>query len=416
MSPRSSHFSTLLLAGTTIVFAALWLSERRQNTRLVTEIKAGHGTRVVSSSATASASNPGPSARTASTAPTPAATPAPKSFLATGAIEAALVQLIHDHAWRTDRRGLAHVLDSIAPGDVPFALQLVGRDAVGQGRRELQLMLLRRWAGSDAAAAYAWAGSNAKGRMAMIARQVVADAWAATDPVGALATVGPLPAVLGHLARIEPEVAAENALKVQGGSRNAGIEMVANAWFGKDPQAAIAWVESLPPNNDRAMALRAVMGPMVDADPTAMSGYIANLPANADMAGVARDFAGHWANNDPAAAAAWVSQLPAGSPLQSAAVPLVARQFADDDPAAAGRWVDSLPAGPVHDDAVKAYVFQEMGDDPSIAATWTAKVANPNLRNNLTVDIARNWLRFDPTAARQWIAQTALPDPIKQRL
>jgi hypothetical protein len=43
-------------------------------------------------------------------------------------------------------------------------------------------------------------------------------------------------------------------------------------------------------------------------------------------------------------------------------------------------------------------------------------LTDQNQRNNAIENIARNWLRTDPTAAEKWLVNTSLPKQQKQNL
>ena len=65
---------------------------------------------------------------------------------------------------------------------------------------------------------------------------------------------------------------------------------------------------------------------------------------------------------------------------------------------------------------MQSYVNNLAYQYPDIAAPWAAAMTDPNQRNNAIENVARNWLRTDPTAAANWLATTSLPQPQMQNL
>jgi hypothetical protein len=65
---------------------------------------------------------------------------------------------------------------------------------------------------------------------------------------------------------------------------------------------------------------------------------------------------------------------------------------------------------------VQSYVNNVANQYPDIAAPFAEAMTDPNQRNNAIQNVARNWLRTDPTAATAWLATTTLPDQQKQNL
>jgi hypothetical protein len=53
---------------------------------------------------------------------------------------------------------------------------------------------------------------------------------------------------------------------------------------------------------------------------------------------------------------------------------------------------------------------------PSAALAWAQTITGDGIRNNLTRDLALQWLQRDRTAAQEWIANSKLPEQMKSEL
>jgi hypothetical protein len=53
--------------------------------------------------------------------------------------------------------------------------------------------------------------------------------------------------------------------------------------------------------------------------------------------------------------------------------------------------------------------------DPESALAWVASIADPDLRGAQLEQLAKDWLRMDGAAAREWIANTDQLTPAARR-
>jgi hypothetical protein len=75
-----------------------------------------------------------------------------------------------------------------------------------------------------------------------------------------------------------------------------------------------------------------------------------------------------------------------------------------------------LTAGHSRDSAVAAFAESLANSSPESAAKWLETVTDEEMRNSRLEMTAQRWLQTDEPAARQWIAQSALPPETKQQL
>jgi hypothetical protein len=112
------------------------------------------------------------------------------------------------------------------------------------------------------------------------------------------------------------------------------------------------------------------------------------------------------ARRDPAAAGAWALAL-ADEEARSSAVTGVVREWLDRDPDAAVAWVSTFPAGAMRESAARDVAREIRLSHPAEAAAWVEEITEIKSRTE-TAQIAYDaWRKVDPHAARAWFS--ALP-------
>ena len=110
----------------------------------------------------------------------------------------------------------------------------------------------------------------------------------------------------------------------------------------EDPEAALAWAESLGGGRETALAEARIALVIADSDPR----RAATMLADSGDAGRERDVAivqvlQHWSAREPAAAADWLTMFPAGNFRKAGMHAVISRWLAADAPTAMG-WLGSL--------------------------------------------------------------------------
>jgi len=89
-------------------------------------------------------------------------------------------------------------------------------------------------------------------------------------------------------------------------AKDAGIMIVAESWFAKDPHAAADWLNTLPPGDPRDHGVEMILPDAVSRDPSTALG-LANIISNPfGRANSLEGVVALWAKTDPAAATAAV--------------------------------------------------------------------------------------------------------------
>lgn len=292
----------------------------------------------------------------------------------------AALSSVFEGAEANDAASLVDSLKNIAPiipGEMHQSLLGVG---------------LSKWASVDAAGAARFLDLN--GREAGLALwQAVAERWGTLDPAGALAWLNK---------QSNPTIKEKQ------------MDGLMTGWLKTDLPAAAEYARAHldgTPASDRYAAVAANY--LAANDPQAAMAYIETLPEGTTKQFAQTLAAAKWAYLDPAAAAAWVSSLPPEG--QGAAVVSVISQWANQDPQAAGNWMNTLE-GPGKDSAISAYAAHLAPRDPGTALGWAQSIANPEIRTATVEALVQQWRERDPTRATDWINSSQLPDEEKARL
>jgi len=253
----------------------------------------------------------------------------------------------------------------------------------GATRDKLLQQVASNYAGQDFNGVLTWADKNLTGndydRVVNTALQNASD----QDPAAAAAALARLPDV--------------NAV-------NPAVQSIAFNWGRQDPQAAIAWAQSLPADNvaERNFAITNVFNAWVSTDPTAVAAYIQqNLSTDPSFGKLAVQVVDSWGNSDPQAALTWAQQLPAGA-AQGNAITAAITQLAKVDPQTAWQDAGQLSGGGAESaqvNVLSAWAAQQ----PAQAAAALQSLPSGGTANTATANVAKSWLAQDPNAASQWI-------------
>ena len=144
--------------------------------------------------------------------------------------------------------------------------------------------------------------------MGHILAGTVAKEWVRQDPDAALAWAATVPenqrlgaytGVLGTLATTDPGRASTLATKLEpGGARNHIINEIAKTWVRNDPDAALAWAESLE-GDERGRAVGEALGAWAQTQPAAAAAYLTRLDGDEMTDAYVPKIAGNWAAASP---------------------------------------------------------------------------------------------------------------------
>lgn len=384
--------------------------ERRDNLALRNELQAERAKPVFSPRQTAVET-----AAVENLAPPTAATSV--QSLPSSAVEATLLNIIQNRLLRRDRPATLQVLASIDKRDLPRAIEIVERAARNGTRNALRAALLRRWTQVDPRAAAAWASALPPSVQNAELNATITDIWSETDPEAALAQRPLTFTALRNLTRKAPEKAAQLALAEGSPDQRAyRISSVAEAWFERDPEAAMKWAVSLPAVSEKCAALQPFINQLADVDPAVVGSYIATLPEDVSTSRLVRQLVSRWSEVDPSSAGQWIQNLPATKETRGEALRILARAWADDDPDAAMAWAATLPTEQDRTAATSSLIQTLASYEPTTAARLATSLTDPREKLSAIHRIAWSWFRQDPAAAKAWLATLSLSPESREEL
>ncbi len=326
---------------------------------------------------------------------------------------------------------LGAVFQRIAGDDPVQAINLVAAVPEAGLKSDLAAKVAAAWIDRDPAAAAAWlAGDGAPLLAPTPLRLLLASAvarWSAFDPAAATRFVAASP--------------LENSADAQ------ELRVVSRDWGRKDPGAALAWTQSIPPGDPRkAPATYGALEGWTDLAPTQAAGYVGQLAfgTGRSYAGEAAAVAARWTEQQPTAAAQWAAGLPDRLARRDALkqvaatwakvdAPSAARWaaglpaggergeiwqgigdfWAETDPAGTESWLSTLPAGGDRDAAVAAYTAKIVAVNPEKALTWAKTLSVEPFATQQIQTLLAAWSRKDAVAARNWAATNQFaPTPL----
>ena len=75
-----------------------------------------------------------------------------------------------------------------------------------------------------------------------------------------------------------------------------------------------------------------------------------------------------------------------------------------------------LPATPEADRSRESYANAVAQKDPQGALAWAAAITDKDRQQRAVENVVRTWVRQDAPAAKEWVAQSSLPDEVKTRI
>jgi hypothetical protein len=250
-----------------------------------------------------------------------------------------------------------------------------------------------------------------------------AGAWTRRDPDAAIAWLRTLPetelkrkltsSVGFAVAHSKPERALEVAeMLPEGRDRWLLLSAIGQTWVAVDSKAAVAWAAKLPAGEQRDAAFAGID-----------TGY--GMPVRRRIAGApgsrgvrTRGGAAMVALEKEASSpdfAAWLATQGKGMSRDEAILEYV-RQRGALQPAAVGPLIESLPMGATREQATAIYVEGLLIGSPGEAARWVRSLPRSERSDELIEKTAKQWLLTNPDAAADWIQQSTLPEHRKEQL
>ncbi|MCP5547840.1 MAG: hypothetical protein H7A50_10755 [Akkermansiaceae bacterium] len=264
----------------------------------------------------------------------------------------------------TDAQGaLAHALGGFAAGSLQS-------DTIG--------IAINKWGSENPREAWLWAEANLSGPLLERALTDVIIGWARRSPEDAAGWLGSTGLTSQTLFNALP-----------------------GTWAETDPNAALAWADSLPPGKARDTAEIAVANSAAQDDPAETAKIFEDRIADGKNPGLPITIANIWAGTDPAAAAEWVTSMEEG-PGKTEAAATLATVWAASDIQAAVAWSQSIGDADMRRQVVSNIGTTWGAIEPEAALDWLGSLPK-GLANDGITGAMYSWAGTDPVGMREWI-------------
>jgi hypothetical protein len=306
-------------------------------------------------------------------------------------------------------------------------------DKIGMGGMFVKPTILQSWASTDPASAAKYFAENPRefqmmGMGGMGGRggsgaSVIASEWAKTDPQAALAWAQSLKgrdkdqamtSVVRELASTDPQKAVAMAATMDGEAQEDAYASIATQWGAKDFDAAEAWVKSLPASLQEDALARAI-GSLANSDPVLASKKVDSMESGDAKERAITRTVDAWSRENPAQAAAWL--IKQGDDVDDDAVRGLVRNWATQDDKGVLAFIQQQPAGDLRDEATQSYIWSNRSDNYQNVLSLAESIEDNNQRQRAIAVSAERWMQTDPDAAKAYIQQSPyLSDQAKRRL
>ena len=292
--------------------------------------------------------------------------------------------------------------------------------------------ILQSWASVDPENAARYFSAN-PGEFAMMrmgrglggqdGASVIATEWARQDPQGALAWAntltqgksGALAAVLGEVAKSDPQEAARMLDQIPADERGEAYASIASRYGASDFAAAEAWIRTLPQDRQAEATAAAIEG-LASKSPSEALAQINSMPEGDAKYDAIPALVGPLARTDPRAAGELLASHPDENTRREAIRELMPAWTAQD-PAAALEYARSQEPGPMYDRAVASFVASNHSGNPQEMVRLSETIENERERTWSVGFAAQRWMQSDPDDARAYLQQTdAVSDTVRERL
>ena len=252
----------------------------------------------------------------------------------------------------------------------------------GESREALGGEILDGWAGRDSAAAARFIAEQKDVGFRNALSQSLVRSWAKRDPAAALAwsdanlTGNARNEAIGDIVKSAAEKSLTTASEIvagmeAGAAQNRAAASLFETWFkkGKDQrEAAFEWLESLPDEESRAIAMERIQWNWMWEDPNGVSDFIAGPHGHLATSNMVHRVAGTLAAKNPEAAMEWAGKLSADRVANARSA--VLQSWMQIRPEGAANYARKVPAGEDRDNALSAITGALINGTPERTAAW----------------------------------------------
>jgi len=319
---------------------------------------------------------------------------------------------------------LLDALEGMNPDNVEwFAEEL--REFSGPREGQLLSYFVHQWATFDPEGAIEFASSTGGTRQGMWLTTTAIRSWGKNDPQAALDYLEGndlrqegfyLPGLLSGWASADPLGAAQYAAGIEdAGLRQRSLSGVARELASTDVEQMKTYLNSMSDAGAREELLSSLTSRLSRSNPEQSLKLLVDMDPDLSNTDAVSELVRGWANEDPSAASEFVMELPEGQ-TRSEGLEALINQWSRRDPIAAGEWLNQFPPSSELDGAVASYVNRVERSDPEGAMTWAISIADPELRNELMVEVGTRWMVRDVASAQDYLQSSNIPESIRSTI
>ncbi len=310
--------------------------------------------------------------------------------------------------------------NALAQKDPQAAVAWLNQIPAGPAHESAQNGVISTWGYLDPQAAIAWAKNlpDATTRNTLLAGML--SSWSNKDLKGALAEAlqfpngeqknGLIQGMAVNLAQTDiPGALAAMETLPPSKIKNATRESIISSWIGKDPKAAMDYLNSSVPNGpEKAAILQHILEPLVHIDPKAALVVVQSLSSARKRNDTMTEILTNWTQRDVNAAKAYIETLPEGSVKNRVMFPLISHLASSGDISSAVDMTSKLGPGQVKNDAQISVAFAWARKDLPAATAYGMELPAGNTRNSFLASVADQLSRANPSGMDEWLKK--LPD------
>jgi hypothetical protein len=281
------------------------------------------------------------------------------------------------------------------------------------------------WTRFDSAGTLSWALSHS-GSFKENAAAAAMWAWAFHDPATAQDALNSMDAVdatslireefiLGWLWGKKPGAAEYIAQLPADMPRGKAMNALTVSLMREGPESVIEWVDAISdevPEEYRADAYQKAGIILAYVDPILASRWIEGHLGRSHAARALSRIGSQWVEQDPQAALIWLTGLPATEAAENAVMSAFGVWLKRDVDAAQDWLLSASPAEGV-DPAIQALVERDRRSEPGASLVWAQRIHDPTLQQQVVTRTGQDWFRKDPTAVKEWLSGSDLPEEIQ---
>jgi hypothetical protein len=315
---------------------------------------------------------------------------------------------------------------------VRAALSRLDQTTPSELREDERFKLLLAWAATDPVGAMAYAKENLKRDRLAQAMAGIATEWAKHDPAAAWGwarSLGPeetyhAHTVMEEIGKNDPAMAARLATEFAQKQPDEAVAMCLTAMRAMtyngnfDAARKLATEVQLRSPEEQAMLLNFMAGQWAHFEPDQTAQWVKTLPEGAAREQALIGLGESWAEVDPPKAADFAVALPPG-PLRQTALRQAIGNWIHTDPEKASTWINQFEPHEDFDQAVASVATMRflMEEHVDLALNWAGTIASEPLREATLDEIVSNWYVHDHAAALNYIqTATGLSPEARDRL